>query len=122
MTREEFARDVAEMMKGKQLDRVLDAVHGIGMPAGWQAQVRPLFEAYLGKTMVPAIVPASDIPEHQMAWLRKAPKAVLKKLAWAVKLSYSEKTSPDSEESGDLVLPLIPVGDGWRILMVGEEA
>jgi hypothetical protein len=91
------------------------------LPVGWKEMIRPIFEDYLGKRVESSIIPAVEIPEHQLVWLRKAPRDIQDKLEFAIKLAYEIVHSEENKESGELVLPIICIDQKWAILLVGPE-
>ena len=119
MEKEDFGRHVAQLVEANKWKDLLALMHGIGLPAGWQEMIKPVFEDYLGKAVESSIIPATEIPEHQLVWLRKAPNDIQDKLESAVKLSYEVVRSEDNKESGELVLPIILLDNKWVLLLVG---
>jgi hypothetical protein len=122
MEKEDFGRHVAQLIRANKWKDLLTLMHGIGLPSGWKEMIKPLFEDYLGKVVESSIIPAAEIPEHQLVWLRKAPGDIQDKLEYAIKLSYKIVRSEDNKESGELILPIIFIDDKWGILLVGPGA
>jgi hypothetical protein len=100
---------------------LLPLMHGIGLPAGWAEMIKPVFEDYLGKVVESSIVPASEIPEHQLVWLRKAPRDIQDRLEFAIKLAYEIVHSEENKESGELILPIMCMDQTWVLLLVGPD-
>lgn len=119
MEKEDFGRHVAQLVKANKWKDLLALMHGIGLPTGWQEMIKPMFEEYLGKAVESSIIPAAEIPEHQLVWLRKAPHDIQDRLEFAIKLSYEVVRSEDNKESGELVLPIIFLDNKWVLLLVG---
>ncbi|MBE0430812.1 MAG: hypothetical protein IBX67_03185 [Dehalococcoidia bacterium] len=122
MEKEDFGQHVAQLVRDDGWDDLLALMHGIGLPAGWPEMVKPVFDGYLGKPVESSIIPATEIPEHQLVWLRKAPGDIQDGLEFAIKLSYEIVDSGHSEESGELVLPVIVIDHRWVLLLVGPDA
>jgi hypothetical protein len=119
MDKEDFVHHVAQLVRANRWEQLLPLMHGIGLPAGWREMIKPVFEEYLGKPVESSIIPAADIPEHQLAWLRNAPRDIQDRLGFAIKLSYQTVDSEHSQESGELVLPIICIDNRWLLLLVG---
>jgi len=119
MEKEDFGRQVAQLVTANKWNDLLKHMHGIGLPPDWKEMIKPVFEGYLGQALKSSIIPAADIPEHQLVWLRKAPRDIQDRLKSAVKLSYEIVRSEDDKESGEFVLPIIFLDDKWVLLLVG---
>jgi hypothetical protein len=119
MEMEDFGRHVAQLVRTNKWNDLLTLMHGIGLPAGWTEMIKPMFEDYLGKAVESSIIPAVDIPEHQLVWLRKAPSDIQDRLECAIKLAYEIVHSEDNKERGEIVLPIIYINQKWVLLLVG---
>ena len=119
MEKEDFGRHVAQLVRENKWNELFNIIYGIGLPAGWEEMIKPLFDEYLGKPVESSIIPAAEIPEHQLVWLRKAPRDIQDRLEFAIKLAYETVYSKDNEESGEFILPIIFIDQKWMLLLVG---
>ena len=121
MEKEDFGRHVAQLVRANKWNNLLILMHGIGLPTDWTEMIKPLFDGYLGKPVESSIIPAVEIPEHQLVWLRKAPYEIQEKLEFAIRLAYEIVYSEEDKESGELVLPIIFIDKKWMLLLVGPD-
>ncbi len=122
MEKEDFGLQVAQLIRASKWNDLIPLMHTIGLPEGWKEMIKPIFDEYLGKPVESSIIPAAEIPEHQLVWLRKAPSDIQDRLKFAIKLSYEIVHSEDNKESGELVLPIIFIDRKWVLLLVGPDA
>lgn len=122
MEKEDFGREIAQLLRESKWDDLLSRMYGIGLPADWRKMVKPIFDDFLGRPVESFIIPMIDIPEHQLDWLRKAPQDVQDKLGSAIKLTYEIAHSEKNKESGEFILPIIFHDDRWVLLLVGPES
>ncbi|MBM3133371.1 MAG: hypothetical protein FJZ95_10140, partial [Chloroflexi bacterium] len=66
MEKEDFGRHVAQLVAADKWNEIVSLMHGIGLPPDWKEMVKPLFEGFLGQKVEASIIPASEIPEHQL--------------------------------------------------------
>lgn len=124
MEKEDFGQHVTHLVRANKWQELLSLMHGIGLPAGWQEMVKPMLEDYLtkaGEALESSIIPAAEIPEQSLVWLRKAPRDIQERIEFAIKLAYEIVHSEENKESGELVLPIIFIDDKWVILLVGPD-
>jgi hypothetical protein len=121
VTENDFAEVVARHVRDAQWPELLALMHGIGLPAGWEDMVRPLFDGVMGKDVQVEIFPAAELPDHLQSWLRAAPAPIKKSLEHAIKLSHETVRSENDKESDEMLLPIVEIEGRWRILLVGGE-
>lgn len=122
MEKEDFGLRVAQLMRASKWNNLLPLMHTIGLPEGWKEMIKPIFDEYFGKPVESSIIPATEIPEHQLVWLRNASDDIQDRLKFAIKLSYEIVLSEDNKESGELILPIIFIDNQWALLLVGPGA
>jgi hypothetical protein len=121
MEKEDFGRQVAQIVRANRWNELLTLIYDIGLPAGWTEMIKPMFDGYLGIAVESSIIPAVEIPEYQLVWLRKAPQDLQDRLKNAIHLAYQIVHSEDNKESGELILPIIYIDQKWKILLVGPD-
>ena len=121
LTIHQYGEKIAQLLSKNDWPAILKEIHAIHMPEEWEEMIKPSFEAYFGKELSIEVIPFETLPDYQLKWLNKAPKEVLAKTKWAVRLNYDNSTK-DETDKGKLELAVFKDNNGdCSILVVGGE-
>ena len=116
MTIQEYGEKLAGLLVEGDWASIESEIHGINLPDGWQAKVKPIFDDLKGRNVVVKVIPFSELPDHSLLWLRMAHPDVLECTENAINIGYS---GSGSDDSGSVDLAIYERDGNFSILMVG---
>lgn len=116
----QYGEKIAKLLSESNWPAILEEIHAIRMPEGWEEMIKPSFESYFGKELKVRVIPFDSLPDYQLKWLLKAPREILEKTTHAIRLSYDQST-PDETNKGKLELAIYTNDGDYSILSVGNQ-
>lgn len=116
----QYGQKIAGLLEKSDWPTIVGEIHAIHMPPNWKEMIKPSFEAYFGYELSVEVIPFDSLPGYQLKWLNKAPKEILAKTKWAIRLSYDNSTK-DETDKGKLELAVYEQDGVCSILLVGNQ-
>lgn len=118
LTIEQYGQKIANLFYESDWEGILNEIHPVNLPGGWEGQVKSLFESYFGKKFEVEIIAVGEMPQYLLNMLKKAPPEVLEHTPNAIELSYDNSTE-DEVDKGTFNMAVYQKDGNYSILLVG---
>lgn len=120
LTIEQYGQKIADLFYEGDWEGILNEIHPVNLPEGWEGQVKPLFESYFGKRFEVEIIAVDEMPQYLQNMLKKAPPEVLENTPNAIELNFDNSTG-DEVNKGTFHMAVYQDDGDYSILLVGGQ-